>query len=217
MNKKLFASFCIILFAVMAFKIHSFADYYNNSIVLKSGMRNNDVKKLQSDLKLLGYFSYTPTGYFGSLTKNSVINYQKNNQLLIDGLVGRNTAREIKIDLVLNMAKKYLGVPYVWGGVSPKGFDCSGFTHYVLLKNDIIIPRTSAQQYKTGTWIPKNKLKPGDLVFFETYKKGASHVGFYLGNNKFIHASSGGKRVIISNLTKSYYVSHYYGAKRMIN
>jgi len=207
-----------IVFAVSLFTFASAAsaDYYSDRDVLYYGMRNSEVTALQKDLKVLGYFNYYPTGYFGGITLNAVKAYQGDNALRVDGIVGPNTAREIKVDRVLQLAKQYQGVPYVWGGVSPSGFDCSGFTHYVLLKNNIIVPRTASAQYNTGIWVQKSQLKPGDLVFFTTYQAGPSHVGFYLGNNKFIHASSGADKVIISDLTNSYYAQHYIGAKRVI-
>lgn len=110
-------------------------------------------------------------------------------------------------------AQKYLGVPYVWGGSTPSGFDCSGFTQYVMKENGIQIPRTAAEQYVAGTPVNKADLKVGDLVFFTTYKPGASHVGFYMGNGKFIHASSGADQVTISNLDEKYYVEHYIGSR----
>lgn len=214
--KKTLITFTIIAMLFMAFTNTAFADYYSDNVTLYSGMRNSEVQNLQKDLKNLGYFYYNPTGYFGSLTRDAVMRYQKDNYLAVDGIVGHQTAKEIKVDKVLKMAKSFQGVPYVWGGVSPSGFDCSGFTHYVLLKNDIIIPRTSEAQYYQGTWVSKSQLKPGDLVFFSTYKAGPSHVGFYIGSNKFIHASSGAGKVIISDLNNSYYVQHYIGAKRVI-
>lgn len=117
---------------------------------------------------------------------------------------------------VINTAKQYMGVPYVWGGETPTGFDCSGFTQYVLKQNGISIPRTAAEQYASGVSIMKSNLKTGDLVFFTTYKPGASHVGFYLGDNKFIHASSSAKEVTISSLDETYFTEHYIGARRYI-
>lgn len=115
---------------------------------------------------------------------------------------------------IVDTAKKYMGVPYVWGGDQPTGWDCSGFTQYVMKENGITLPRTAAEQYATGTPVDKSNLKPGDLVFFTTYKPGASHVGFYMGNNQFIHASSVAKQVTISSLDEQYYTDHYIGARR---
>lgn len=117
---------------------------------------------------------------------------------------------------VINTAQQYMGVPYVWGGSTPAGFDCSGFTQYVLKQNGITIPRTAAEQYQAGVSILKSNLKVGDLVFFTTYKPGASHVGFYMGDGKFIHASSGAKQVTISELSEPYYTQKYIGARRYI-
>lgn len=117
---------------------------------------------------------------------------------------------------VINTAQQYMGVPYVWGGTTTAGFDCSGFTQYVLKQNGISIPRTAAEQYQSGVSILKSNLKVGDLVFFTTYKPGASHVGFYMGDDKFIHASSGAKEVTISSLSEPYYTQRYIGARRYI-
>lgn len=121
-----------------------------------------------------------------------------------------------KATAIINTAKSYLGVPYVWGGTSPSGFDCSGFISYVYGKNGITLPRVTSDQYNAGSGVSKANLKPGDLVFFETYKAGPSHVGIYLGNNEFIHASSGSGKVIISSLTSSYYTEHYIGSRRVL-
>jgi len=118
---------------------------------------------------------------------------------------------------IINTAKSYLGVPYVWGGTTPDGFDCSGFIQYVFNENGITLPWVTSDQYKAGTGISKSDLIPGDLIFFETYKAGPSHVGIYLGNNQFIHASSGKGEVTISNHTSTYYAEHYIGSIRVIN
>lgn len=116
---------------------------------------------------------------------------------------------------VVTEAKKYLGVPYVWGGSSPAGFDCSGFTQYVLNRCGISIPRTTTEQYTVGTYVSRQQLQPGDLVFLQnTYRVGISHVGIYIGNDQMIHASSS-KGVTISSLAGSYYLEHYYGARQL--
>ena len=121
---------------------------------------------------------------------------------------------------VINYAKKLLGKPYVWGAQGPNGFDCSGFTYYVF-KNSAgkTLPRTSSAQSRYGTSVSKKNLKAGDLVFFDTSgpNNGAvTHCGIYIGNNKFIHAASGQGKVVINDLTSSYYVKAYVNARRVL-
>ncbi|MBB6284901.1 C40 family peptidase [Geobacillus subterraneus] len=112
-------------------------------------------------------------------------------------------------------AKKLVGTPYRYGGTTPKGFDCSGFVYYAHKKVGVTLPRSSKEMYKKGTYVHKSKLKPGDLVFFDTSKrtKGVSHVAIYIGNNQVIHAVSRG--VKIDNLNSSYWKTKYVGAKRL--
>ena len=117
---------------------------------------------------------------------------------------------------ILAEAKKYLGTPYVFGGASPSGFDCSGFVYYVLKQLGFSPYRTPADQYKQGTSVSKDHLKPGDIVFFaNTYASGISHVGIYAGNGQFIHAPNSRSTVSYSDLTSGYWANHYYGARRM--
>lgn len=111
-------------------------------------------------------------------------------------------------------AKSYLGTPYVWAGTTPSGFDCSGYTQYVFKQHGINLPRTAAEQFNVGTSVSKGNLQKGDLVFFETYKKGPSHVGIYLGNGQFINSNNSG--VSISSINSSYWSSRYLGAKRVL-
>lgn len=126
------------------------------------------------------------------------------------------TATSSKAKAIISTAKSFLGVPYVWGGQSPSGFDCSGYIQYVFGKHGVTLPRTAAEQFNVGTSVSKSNLIPGDLVYFTTYKEGPSHVGIFLGNGQFIHASSGKEEVTISSLSSSYYTSRYIGAKRVI-
>lgn len=118
---------------------------------------------------------------------------------------------------IATYAKQFYGTPYKFGGTTPSGFDCSGYIRYVFNNFNINVPRTSADQFKVGTTISKDKLQPGDLVFFaNTYKKGISHTGIYLGNGEFISAKSRG--VLKANLkTDPYWAPKYAGAKRLLN
>lgn len=116
---------------------------------------------------------------------------------------------------IVSVAQNYMGVPYVWGGTSPSGFDCSGFTQYVFRQCGYSINRTADAQYSNGSYVSYDNLQAGDLVFFaNTYSaSGITHVGIYIGGGQFIHAANGG--VKISSLSESYYSSRYYGARRI--
>ncbi|MGZ9586737.1 C40 family peptidase [Paenibacillus marinisediminis] len=109
-----------------------------------------------------------------------------------------------------------LGIDYKYGGTTTKGFDCSGFVGYVFDKYEIDLPRTSSGMYDEGTKVKKSELRPGDLVFFNTSGKGVSHVGIYVGDNKFAHASTS-KGTRIDSLSMDYYENRYVGAKRILS
>ncbi|KLU67671.1 murein DD-endopeptidase MepS/murein LD-carboxypeptidase precursor [Desulfosporosinus acididurans] len=115
---------------------------------------------------------------------------------------------------IIDHAVGLVGKPYIFGGTTLKGFDCSGFTQYVYAGSGISLPRTSYAQYASGDSVSKSNLQPGDLVFFSTYSKGASHVGIYIGGGKFVHADNPKKGVTITNLSDSFYVKNYLGARR---
>jgi len=128
-----------------------------------------------------------------------------------------NPAATVSGSEIVSLAQQYLGVPYVYGGSSPSGFDCSGFTMYVFSQLGIKLPHGATSQLSYGASVSRSELQPGDLVFFQDYGAVASHVGIYIGGDQFVHASSSyynGHCVVISSLTESYYDSHYYTARR---
>ena len=119
--------------------------------------------------------------------------------------------------VIVNTAMKYLGVPYLWGGTSSSGFDCSGLVYYVYKECGYSINRTAASIYQNGTFVEKANLKVGDAVCFTTNSSASiGHVGIYIGNGQFIHSSSGSGKVIISDLSSSYYITNYVGARRIV-
>ena len=115
---------------------------------------------------------------------------------------------------LIDSAHSYLGTPYVFGGTGNGSFDCSGFTMRMYQMYGVNLPRTADVQYNVGVKVPFGEEIPGDLVFFETYLPGPSHVGIYIGDGKFIHASSS-RGVTISSLSQPYYSARYLGAKRV--
>jgi cell wall-associated NlpC family hydrolase len=112
---------------------------------------------------------------------------------------------------VVGIAMQYLGVPYVWGGASPSGFDCSGFAMYVFAQVGVSLPHHAASQYGLGTPVSRDQLQAGDLVFFN----GLGHMGIYIGSGQFIHAPHSGDVVKISSLSDSWYAATWVGAKRL--
>ena len=172
--------------------------------LLRQGSRGSEVRTLQEQLILLGYLNDTADGIFGAKTLAAVRKYQSVNGLGIDGIAGPLTRAAVKkeydrIQGIVTYAKKFLGTKYVYGGNTPEeGFDCSGFTKYVFQNAaGITIERVSYNQAKQGFAVSREKIRPGDLVAFNSP---VSHVGIYIGDNKFIHAPKPGDVVKITNL-----------------
>ncbi|WP_318246497.1 peptidoglycan-binding protein [Guptibacillus algicola] len=199
--------------------------------VLKVGSKGELVVELQSKLKALGYYNGATDGAFGPITESAVKTFQSRNKLTANGVVDSSTWEKLKqgtsydgggsgdtgsgsfsvMDLIAD-ASEFIGTPYTWGGNTPQsGFDCSGFLVYVFKKQGVSLPRTMAQMWNVTT--PVSSPSVGDIVYFETYKPGASHGGIYIGNNKFIHAGSS-TGVTISSMDSSYWSPRYLGAKR---
>lgn len=130
-----------------------------------------------------------------------------------DGGGKLTTARAKAILAMVKTGRSFMGIPYVWGGEDPSGFDCSGYIQYVFAKHGKSMPRTADIQFNVGQVVPRGQEKPGDLVFFETYCPGPSHVGIYLGRDYFMHASSS-RGVTVDRLSSDFFAARYLGAKR---
>ncbi len=129
-------------------------------------------------------------------------------------LGSRSGRRPVGEPAVVEYAKQFIGVPYVYGGSSPSGFDCSGFVKYVYSHFGVELTRTSYSQVHEGTYVPRSELMPGDLVFFGSASN-VHHVGIYVSDGNFIHAPTPGKTVRIETLNSGYYNDRYYTARRV--
>jgi len=119
-------------------------------------------------------------------------------------------------DRLLRVAQRMLAVPYRFGGTTLWGLDCSGFVQKTFAFLNLDLPRSAREQFREGAKVAKADLSPGDLVFFRTYAEYPSHVGIYLGDNRFVHASSRERKVTVESLDTPYYVKRYIGAKRLL-
>jgi LysM repeat protein len=115
---------------------------------------------------------------------------------------------------LVRAAIRFVGWPYQWSGIGEGGFDCSGLVSRVFAAVGLHLPHSSFSQYQAGTPVAIGSLAPGDLVFFWTYSRGPSHVGIYVGDGRFVHASFS-KGVIISSMNEPYYRARYVGARRL--
>ena len=186
------------------------------------------VKQAQQYLLKLGFDPGETDGQFTKATRKAIRKFQKKYNLKETGNLDNATYHELKWQAeakdyggnvasakILKTAAQYKGVPYVFGGTTPKGFDCSGYVQYVFARNGVHLTRTADTQALEGKFVSKKNLKPGDLVFFTTYEPGASHVGIYAGNNLFWNATSS-RGIMLSNLNDSYWGPRYYTARRIL-
>ena len=188
------------------------------------GDQGTDVAEIQGQLSSFGY-DVVADGDFGPATAEAVKDFQAAQGLAVDGMVGPSTYEALLgktmpqvsrgSNSIIAESMQYIGVPYYFGGTTPAGFDCSGYVRYVFANAGIYLPRTADAQYDYGYPISSAEMVPGDLVFFSTYEYGPSHVGIYLGNGKFINASSS-RGVVIDSLHSSYWGACYIGARRVL-
>lgn len=192
------------------------------------GDEGQEVVAIQKRLVELRYTITDIDGKFGGETEAAIKKFQSDNKLEADGIVGAMTYKALMnkemppnrsmdvVKRILRSAYSVIGSPYVFGGTSPYGFDCSGFTRYAFAKGGVSIPRTADAQMEYGRIINDiSRLRPGDLLFYTTYAPGASHCGIYIGNGNFIHAgcSTG---VTIAPAFTGYWGARYYGACRIL-
>ncbi|MEE0327855.1 MAG: NlpC/P60 family protein [Phascolarctobacterium succinatutens] len=186
------------------------------------------LKVAQQKLQVLGFSDERPSGRMTEATSSALKSFQKQHKLKADGELNDATyqkltweafAKEgipkVKGKEIVSRAAKYKGVPYVFGGTTTKGFDCSGYVQYVFKDCKAKLPRLADEQALQGIFVTQKQLRPGDLVFFTTYAPGASHVGIYAGDGQFWSASSS-KGVMLSSLKDDYWKQRYYGARRVL-
>ena len=193
---------------------------------LMVGDKGWKVKVAQQKLNVIG-INTEITGSFSANTEKALKDFQQKYKLKVTGLLDDATyqkvinaafekegIRGVSGKEIITTAAKYKGVPYKFGGTTPKAFDCSGYVQYVFAQHKAKLPRMADAQCLEGIFVLKKDLKEGDLVFFTTYEPGASHVGIYAGKDKFWNASSHG--VMLSSLKEKYWSERYYGARRVL-
>ena len=207
----------------------------------KQGQSGPEVAAIQEQLLMEGYDIGIPDGVYGARTVAAVKKYQASMGLAADGVIGNFTYKKLMgkempsrrslnsnrsygssygygsstARALISTAYDYVGVPYVFGGTTPWGFDCSGYTQYVFRQMGIEIPRTADAQYYAYPKVSSSELEPGDLVFFETYEPGPSPCGIYNGNGQMLQAGSS-TGVTVSNVFSGYWGAHYIGAARVL-
>lgn len=188
-----------------------------------------EVAEVQQALLDLGY-DVVADGDFGPGTAAAVRDFERAHGLTTDGVVGAEVYQALMgrafpavsrgaeagaYRRLISLAKQYLGVPYVYGGATPGGgFDCSGFVYYVFGQMGVSLPRCADDQYLVGRPVSKENLQAGDLVFFSADGVEVSHVGIYLKDSEFIHASSN-SCITYDTLERDYRREHYVGARRI--
>ena len=218
-NKKVI-TLCLTVLFTMFGTVSAFASF-------QRGDDGEEVLAIQKRLVELHYTVGTLDGEFGPATEKAIKAFQASQGLEVDGVVGSATYKALMnkdmppnraqnvVRSILRAAYSVIGTPYVFGGTSPYGFDCSGFTQYAFKRAGVYLPRTADSQFYYGKRVSMNQLRPGDLVFYTTYEPGASHCGIYVGNGNFIHAGTSTGVTVASAFT-GYWGARYYGACRIL-
>ena len=230
----------MMLWAVAAFVLSFAAVPFQSAdaAAFHQGESGPEVAAIQEKLLMEGYDIGIPDGVYGERTVDAIKKYQASMGLEVDGIIGDSTYMKLMgkrmpqyagygvsrgrsyhgsgaARRLISRAFEYVGVPYVFGGTTPWGFDCSGYTQYVFRQIGISIPRTADTQYYSYPKVSSRNLQPGDLVFFETYEPGPSHVGIYIGDGKMLQAGSS-TGVTVSDVFGGYWGARYIGAARVL-
>ena len=218
--KKRLLVFCLAIVFSLAGTSIAFASF-------QRGDDGQEVLAIQKRLVELNYSVSILDGDFGQETEAAIKRFQADKGLEVDGVVGAETYKALMnkemppnrsnsaVRNVMRAAYSVIGTPYVFGGTSPYGFDCSGFTQYAFARAGVYLPRAADGQFYYGRRISMDQIRPGDLIFYTTYEPGASHVGIYVGDGNFIHAGSSTGVTIASAFT-GYWGARYYGACRVL-
>jgi len=204
----------LFLFTACSHKEPKIKDNHTKSkISIYNIMGIDETQKEESALAIQDKPYTEPPEYIEYISyKNNENNYNRESY--------NNNNIQKTLNSIKTIAKSFLGTPYVWGATGPNKFDCSGFTRWVYRDIGIKIPRVSRDQARVGQYVSYSNLQPGDMVFFDTKKHRSgkvTHVGIYLGNGDFIHASSAGKKVVIYNFNKKeYYKKRFLWGRRLV-
>src|SRR5699024_5489403 len=213
-------------------KKQHFEKVHSDLSSIEYGETSEHVENVQEALAFYDYYEGEIDGIYGTMTETALQKAEQDNALperiqteqqRASNEEGTEQDEEISEEAVslevendstdvIGHAKELIGTPYEWGGTSPSGFDCSGFIQFVYEKEDKTLPRTVREVWNYGSLVDEPSI--GDLVFFETYQAGPSHMGIYLGNGDFIHAGSS-EGVTISNINAEYWHQRYIGAKNI--
>ncbi len=213
MKKKKF-SFLIGIICILTLTVNAAAEYvYVNCDALNVRVSPNTYCDVVSTLPGGTGLEviYADNGWYNIRMANGVTGFVSANYVStapVAASVGVQAAQTVQ---------KYIGHSYSYGASGPNSFDCSGLTSYVYRQHGVSLPRSSGSQGSSGVYVAKTNLAAGDLVFFSNRgDRKINHVGIYVGDNKFVHAATSRRGVVMDNLTSSYYVNHYVTARRVV-
>lgn len=202
----------VLLFALGAVAVSAETGYVNCDVlnVRVSPNTNSDIVTKLRDGNSFDII-YTDNGWYNIRMNSGVTGF------VSAAYVEKGGAEASVGAKIADTAKQYVGCSYSYGSSGPKAFDCSGLTSYVYRQYGYSLPRSSVSQGSYGSYVSKSDIVAGDLLFFSNRSdRTINHVGIYVGDNKFVHASTSGRGVVVDNLTSSYYVNNYVTARRVL-